>query len=515
MSSCDASDEFEASALFLPRSANDVQSATRRPRVFVRRGVVAPPGHNAEGNENDDESFSARSSVDKKRKSSPVSSADNRPLPVVTYGKPNGSLIPPAGRRRRHAPPPRLTPVQLNAIAARPFVPLPPPGIPMYGKPGALPPASGSRRRRERLLSPTPPPIARAVPVSLPPNHFDISTLLDRREAQPFHELTSLADCDPLQSLPGIDDLMAALDLDDEVDDDLFIPPGDDESEDGDDDGIVSVVARLPHTAMFTPQALASLLPLVTAKQVDDEDALRQAAAAFVDGFVRPDLMDVVAAARMAPASAELTAAVPAEWCSGNALLVGRSSARGQCLFSSVGILLFGGGGDAVALRLRALCIFELVSTWQQYVEWFDFSTVRDMLASLVGAPDDDTRKFGFAWPTTEVLLPLANVLRRRIVIVKRFSSRLRGLDHSTEPLVFLPLLGDNDEWRHAEPLVIAFDGDHYKPLSCGGTWSIDFNRVGVDFQQASPALVAAIEPLRQRGLCGEIRIGVTLDAGQ
>jgi hypothetical protein len=445
-----------------------------------------------------------------------VLSADNRPLPVITYGKPNG-LLPPAGFRRRHAPPPRLTPAELDAIAARPFVPLPPPGAPMYGKPGAPPPQSVSRRRRERFVPPmlpTSPPIAAgAVPASPPPNHFDLSNLLERREAQPFRELTSLVDCEPLEPLPGIEDVLAALDLDDDLDDEqLFIPPGDDESADSQADGIVSVVARLPHTAMFTPLALESLLPLVTAKKIDNEDVLREAAVAYVEGFVRPDLMDVVAATRMAPAPAELTAAVPVEWCGGSALLVGRSSARGQCLFSSVGILLFGGGGDAVALRLRALCIFELVGRWQQYVEWFDFSTVRDMLASLVGAPDDDNRKFGVAWPTTEVLLPLANVLQRRIVIVKRFSNRLRGLDRSSDPHVFLPLLGDDAEWIDAEPLVIVFDGDHYKPLSCGGAWSIDFNRVGVDFQQASPALVAAFELLRQRGLCGEIRIGCMLD---
>jgi hypothetical protein len=76
---------------------------------------------------------------------------------------------------------------------------------------------------------------------------------------------------------------------------------------------------------MFTAQALVSLLPLVTAKKIDDEDsAIREAAVAYVDGFVRPDLMDVVAATRMTPASAELTAAVPADWCNGGTLLVGR-----------------------------------------------------------------------------------------------------------------------------------------------------------------------------------------------
>lgn len=218
MSSCDDADELETNVHNFSR-LSCVQSAVR-PRVFVRRGASAPPDHHAEGNENDDESFAARSSVDKKRKSLPPSSVDNRPPNVVTYGKPNGSVIPPAGFRRRHAPPPRLSAAQLHAIAARPFVRPLPPGVPMYGRPGAQ---SVSRRRRERFvppLSPTPPPIAaaaRAMPASPPPNHFDRSSLLERREAQPFRELTSLADCEPLEPQPGIDDVMAALDLDDDL----------------------------------------------------------------------------------------------------------------------------------------------------------------------------------------------------------------------------------------------------------------------------------------------------------
>jgi hypothetical protein len=528
-SSSDDADERETNEPVLSRSFV-TQSATRaRPRVFVRRS----DGRQASMREHINESISAQSSADKKRKSPAASSAeasaDNRPLPVViSYGKPNGSLLPPAGfRRRRHAPPPRLTAEQLSAIAARPRVPLPPPGTPMYGVPGAQALPVGRRRRRERfvpslVLQPPPlrsPPSAAAVPNDshpLPPNHFDLSTLLQRREAEPFRESISMADREPLDSLPGIEDVLAALDVedDDEDADDLFIPVGDDESDE--DDDIVSVVERLSHTAMFTPQALESLLPLVTAKQVDDEQAIRQAAVAYIGGFVRPELTDVVAAVGMRPASAELTAVVPADWYDGGKLLVGKSTARGQCLFSSVGILLFGSGADRTALHLRALCIFELVERWLQYVEWFDCTTVRDMLASLVGAPDEDSQKFGFAWPTAEVVLLLSNVLQRRIVIVKRFSSRLRGLDHSSDPHVFLPLLGNCDEWSDAEPLVVVFDGDHYKPLSCaGGHWSIDFNRLDVDFQQASPALVAAFEPLRLRGLCGEVRIGVTLDAAQ
>jgi hypothetical protein len=214
----------------------------------------------------------------------------------------------------------------------------------------------------------------------------------------------------------------------------------------------------------------------------------------------------------MTLASVELSAVVPGEWISGGSLLVGRSSARGQCLFSSVGILLFGGGADRIALRLRALCIFELVDRWPQYVDWFDNLTVRDMLASLVGAPDDDDRKFGFAWPTAEVLLVLANVLQRRIVIVKRYSNRLIQRGYWTDPHVVLPLGVEIDD--AAEPLVIVFDGDHYKPLLCGdGGWSIDFSRVAVEFETASQALSGAYERLRQRGYCGEIRIRTALDA--
>jgi hypothetical protein len=77
-----------------------------------------------------------------------------------------------------------------------------------------------------------------------------VSALLDRREAEPFRELTSMADCEPLEPLPGIEDVMAALDLDDQVDDDLFVPNV--MTTTASDDDIVAVVERLPHSAMFT-----------------------------------------------------------------------------------------------------------------------------------------------------------------------------------------------------------------------------------------------------------------------
>lgn len=143
--------------------------------------------------------------------------------------------------------------------------------------------------------------------------------------------------------------MLAALDLD-PVDDDMYIPVGDD----AEGDGVVDVIVRRPHSAMFTRQALDGLLPLVKAKTIDSEEAIRRAARAYVDGFVRPDLIELAAGAHMAPASAELAAVVPAEWYSGNALLVGKSNARGQCLFSSVGILLFGSGACCIAAA-RAL----------------------------------------------------------------------------------------------------------------------------------------------------------------
>jgi hypothetical protein len=474
--------------------------------------------------EHSSESISAQSSVDKKRKSptpsSAEASADNRPPPVViSYGKPNGSVLPPAGCRRRwHAPPPSLTAEQLSAIAARPRVPLPPPGTPLYGVPGAPAPPVGRRSRRERLVSslllqqqqqPSPPSVADVPDRPLPSNHFDLSTLLQRREAEPFRESISMADREPLDSLPGIEDVLAALDVEDddeEADEDLFIPVGDDESDE--DDDIISVVQRLPHTAMFTRQALESLLPLVAAKRVDDDQALRQAAVAYTDGFVRPELPDVVAAVRMSAASAELTAVVPAEWCNGGSLLVGKSTNRGQCLFSSVGILLFGSGADRTALHLRALCIFELVERWLQYVEWFDCPTVRDMLASLVGPAENDAQQLGFAWPIAEVQVLLANVLQRRIVIVTRYSNRLVRRGYPTNPYVVVPLLEFDVT---AEPLVVVFDSDHYKPLlSSADRWSIDFSRVVVQFESGSRALDAACALLRQRGLCGEIRFRQT-----
>jgi hypothetical protein len=65
------------------------------------------------------------------------------------------------------------------------------------------------------------------------------------------------------------------------------------------------------------------------------------------------------------------------------------------------------------------------------------------MLASLVGAPVDDVNKFGFAWSTADVLLPLANVLQRRIVVVKSLSDRLKRRGYPTEPHVVLPLLSE------------------------------------------------------------------------
>lgn len=105
----------------------------------------------------------------------------------------------------------------------------------------------------------------------------------------------------------------------------------------------------------------------------------------------------------------------------------------------------------------------------------------------------------------------LANVLQRRIVIVKRYSQRLIQRGYPTDPHVVLPLVEFDPA---AEPLVIVFDGDHYKPLSCGvDRWSIDFSCVAVEFETASQALADACERLRQRGLCGEIRIRTALDA--
>jgi hypothetical protein len=463
-----------------------VRSSASRPRVFIRR----PMKRKIESEDTLSSSMAIRPFDAIERWGNP-----NAPIPIVRR------------RRRRPSPPPPPTRAEIEAALAR-ARPMPNRQFGanvVWGNPNAPFPLVSRRRRL-----PSPPPLP-MVELAAPPLNFGLDALLERHEAEPFLERTSLVDCDPLESLPGIEGLLAALAVNDDIDDQLYMPDRSD-GENDDDDDIVDVVVRQPHSSMFTKTAVLPLLDLLRAR-VADEAAVTRTASVYVDQFVRPPLIELAGTATMVPASASLSAVVPTEWCAGNSVIVGRSSARGQCLFSSVGILLFGSGADRVALRLRAICIFELVERWAQYVAWFDFLTVRDMLASLVGAPVDDVNKFGYAWPTADVLLPLANVLTRRIVVVKSYSDRLKRRGYPTEPHAVLPVTSvNNDEWSRVEPLVIVFDGDHYKPLLlCGSDkWSIDWSRLAVEFETASPALVQACEALRQHG---EIRIRCALDS--
>jgi hypothetical protein len=272
--------EINIDAHFSSRSLS-ARNVTRQ-RVFARH---AAPLVRFVSNQKDDASTSTSelSEIAKKRKApsaiplpsvarrgqAPVALHRAAVLPPISYGKPNGSLPPSAGCRHRRPPPPRLTQAQL--AAARLAVPS---GVPMYGNPSAPMPQPARRR---------PAPV---LPAARPPR-FEVSALLDRREAEPFRELTSLADCEPLDPMPGIEDVIAALDVDDQVDDDLFVPALVDDSSEDDE---IEFVDRLPHTDMFTAQALKSLLPLVTAKKIDNDEAVKRAAATYVGGFVRPEL---------------------------------------------------------------------------------------------------------------------------------------------------------------------------------------------------------------------------------
>jgi hypothetical protein len=110
----------------------------------------------------------------------------------------------------------------------------------------------------------------------------------------------------------------------------------------------------------------------------------------------------------------------------------------------------------SVALVARAL-VFELVEHWALYTEWFNSVLVRDMLHSLVGKSSSGAR-YGYSWTTSEVILLLANVLERRIVVVKNFSRQLSKHDPHSHPHVHLPLRCANvDDWRAREPFVLVF----------------------------------------------------------
>ena len=94
-----------------------------------------------------------------------------------------------------------------------------------------------------------------------------------------------------------------------------------------------------------------------------------------------------------------------------NELRVGNSTAAGNCLFSSVAMLLYDRRrDDGVAKWLRARCVLELAAHARAYREWLGGEALRDVLASLLGG--NGTRD-----PELDALWLLANVVRRRIVV--------------------------------------------------------------------------------------------------
>jgi hypothetical protein len=331
------------------------------------------------------------------------------------------------------------------------------------------------------------------------------SSVLVRREARQWHDRGDIA----LAALPDIDAHLTALALHDDVE---FNDHGDDENDDVDDDGVVVEDRLLPAAMMFSRSSIAPIESLLVAKSATPAEhaELERLARELIVRFQRPLADDVEPANPneqfTAVVDRQAKIAVPREWWAGQLLLTAESTARGQCLFSSVGLLEFGSGSDDVSLWLRARCVFELVEHWALYTEWFNAQIVRDMLFVLLGKSGESGARYGYSWVTPEVNLLLANVLERRIVIVKKFSRQMSRRDPHSEPHVHLPLrCVDADEWRAREPLVLEFSGDHYRPLRCS-EWLVDFRALAVEYNVASMVLSMKLGELAERGCCGEVK---------
>jgi hypothetical protein len=131
-------------------------------------------------------------------------------------------------------------------------------------------------------------------------------------------------------------------------------------------------------------------------------------------------------------------------WYTGK-LIVGESTAQGQCLFSSVAMLVFGRRDDYVAVWLRGLCQLELMAYWEQYLDWFGNETASDMQKTLVGNDGND-------WPVAEVLWVLANLLQRRIVVVRKLNQRTSAAAGGDKPFVVLPVRHAVNGWVGEAP---------------------------------------------------------------
>jgi hypothetical protein len=193
-----------------------------------------------------------------------------------------------------------------------------------------------------------------------------------------------------------------------------------------------------------------------------------------------------------------------------NCSYTAESTAQGQCLFSSVGLLLCGSGSDAVSLWLRGRCVFELVEHWALYTEWFNAQVVRDlMLHSLVGSRVTSVSPLRILrGPTSEVILLLANVLERRIVVVKKFSRQLskQGSSHTSSCTFASPLRESHRPVASARTVRAAvLTGDHYRPLKCsewlGRLPGVCRSSINV----ASMELSLELRRLSERGCCGKV----------
>jgi hypothetical protein len=154
---------------------------------------------------------------------------------------------------------------------------------------------------------------------------------------------------------------------------------------------------------------------------------------------------------------------VPKAWYTGT-IKVGNSTDAGQCLFSSIAMLIYNQRGDDVALWLRARCVFELLGFWQLYCAWFTVHTARDMLDSLVG-PTPMSR-YGYKWPIVEVLWLLSNVLRHRIVVARKLGRKLAQVAGASS-FVILPARHNHvDDWCEAPLVVLHIDANHFKPVA-------------------------------------------------
>ena len=148
-------------------------------------------------------------------------------------------------------------------------------------------------------------------------------------------------------------------------------------------------------------------------------------------------------------------------------LSVGQSTADGNCLFSSVGLLLYDLIDRELELWLRARCVFELVEHLDSYREELGGASLHQLLTTLLGG-------CGTRDPELDVLWLLANVLERRVVILREPHT-----NDNAPVRVFVPHRSVQPSTRADLPLLVvmhirysakADEANHYQPLRVAGT---------------------------------------------